>query len=412
MIYKAFEQADIVSGRAVKVSSGFFEGGTLFASQSLFVTSSTQSTISGSNRFDVYNGYYYLDVFPSSTQSSSADQIFAISYGNVNGYGTSYDEYTNVQVRPTKSVFNQYVNSLNNGEVFSVKTQSDVGGTISFVPLSTDFVALSFNSQKTKDTLDPGQFQLTLTNDTTGKCWRIIDDSSFNSGSSDVYNLILGEYDVNGNVKYWNPSANPTGSLNFDNNYTGSLSQTQYFPSYTLAGGASTGGIGLFYSKTGTIIFNPDFLAVASTGMANTIPVLSSTNNYRTTDPTVSSINEPTLRSVYNMIQGVGANTGTQIRVRRSEFVPSRHYFVRVKNREFNYSNNPTFSHQSSQSDNGTFRQKGDIIQQEFLTDPKVYPTSVGLYNSNNELIAVAKLSRPSQKSFINELLIKVRLDF
>ena len=55
---------------------------------------------------------------------------------------------------------------------------------------------------------------------------------------------------------------------------------------------------------------------------------------------------------------------------------------------------------------------RGDIKQTEFLTDPKVYPTSVGLYNNNNELVAVAKLSRPAQKTFSNELLIKVRLDF
>jgi hypothetical protein len=416
MIYKAFEQADIVAGRAVKVSTGFFEGGTLFASQSLFVTSSTQATISGSNRYDVYNGYYYLDVFPSSAQSSSADQIFSIAYGNVNGYGTSYDEYTNIQVRPTKSVFKQYVNSLNNGETFSVKTQTGVGGTISSVSLSTDFVALSFNSQKTKDTLDPGQFQLTLTNDAAGKCWRIIDDSTLNSGSLDVYNLILGEYDANGNVKYWNPSANPTGSLDFSGDYTGSLSQTQYFPSYTLASGTTTGGIGLFYPKTGTIIFNPDFLALVSqytSNMANTIPVLSAASNYRITSPSSGDPNRPTVRAVYNMVQGVGTNTDEQMRIRRSEYVPSRHYFIRVKNREFNYSNNPTFSYQSSQTDaNSVFHQKGDIVQQEFLTDPKVYPTSVGLYNSNNELVAVAKLSRPSQKTFTNELLIKVRLDF
>jgi hypothetical protein len=41
-----------------------------------------------------------------------------------------------------------------------------------------------------------------------------------------------------------------------------------------------------------------------------------------------------------------------------------------------------------------------------------VYPTSVGLYNNNNELVAIAKLSRPAQKTFSNEFLIKVRLDF
>jgi hypothetical protein len=102
------------------------------------------------------------------------------------------------------------------------------------------------------------------------------------------------------------------------------------------------------------------------------------------------------------------------MRIRRSEYVPSRHYFVRVKNRDFNYSNNPTFTYSTATTDavTGEIRQRGDIKQSDFLTDPKVYPTSVGLYNSNNELVAVAKLSRPAQKTFSNELLIKVRLDF
>ena len=44
--------------------------------------------------------------------------------------------------------------------------------------------------------------------------------------------------------------------------------------------------------------------------------------------------------------------------------------------------------------------------------DPKVYPTSVGLYNDANELIAVAKLSQPVAKSFDRELLIRTKIDF
>jgi hypothetical protein len=40
------------------------------------------------------------------------------------------------------------------------------------------------------------------------------------------------------------------------------------------------------------------------------------------------------------------------------------------------------------------------------------YITTVGLYDSDNELVAVAKLSQPTQKTFDSELLIRVRLDF
>jgi len=427
MIYKAFEQADIVSGRATKVSTGFFADGALTTLQSSFVSSSTQETISGSNRFDIYNGYYYLDVFPDSADTTSADQIFSIAYGNVNGYGTSVDEYTNVQVHPTQAVWRQYVNELNGGQSFSVKSQSSVNLTVSSVSLSTDFVALSFNSQKTKDTLDAGQFQLTLQTSGSGgtpKLWRIIDDSTLTpqSGSSDVYNLVLGEYDSNGTATYWSSSAGPgttDGGLTSAQHYVGTVSQAQYYP----AVGSYSGGIGLFYPKSGVVIFNVDFLSVISNSgpVGIAIPKLSDavdagSGNYRANAPTADAKinkNNRIKTAVYQMLISTDCVAGEKLRIRRSEYVPSRHYFVRIKNREFNYTNNPTFSYQTATTDtSGNFHQKGDIIQTDFLTEPKVYPTSVGLYNSNNELVAVAKLSNPAQKTFTNELLVKVRLDF
>ena len=45
-------------------------------------------------------------------------------------------------------------------------------------------------------------------------------------------------------------------------------------------------------------------------------------------------------------------------------------------------------------------------------TDPRTYITSVGLYNDENELLAIAKLSQPILKTKSREALIKVKLDF
>jgi hypothetical protein len=80
----------------------------------------------------------------------------------------------------------------------------------------------------------------------------------------------------------------------------------------------------------------------------------------------------------------------------------SAHYFVRVKNTEYNFSNNPTYVTGS----------EGEFSQPTFLNDPTVYITTVGMYNDRQELLAVGKLSQPIQKSFSKESLIKVRLDF
>ena len=93
---------------------------------------------------------------------------------------------------------------------------------------------------------------------------------------------------------------------------------------------------------------------------------------------------------------------GGDFEARRTENVSTSHYFVRATNREYNYSNNPTFV---TGSDNS-------FAESTFEKDPRTFITTVGLYSDANELIAVAKTSQPVPKSFDKEVLIKVKLDF
>ena len=51
-------------------------------------------------------------------------------------------------------------------------------------------------------------------------------------------------------------------------------------------------------------------------------------------------------------------------------------------------------------------------VKNSSLDQPVSYITTVGLYSADNELLAVAKLSKPVLKSTSREALIKVRLDF
>jgi hypothetical protein len=46
------------------------------------------------------------------------------------------------------------------------------------------------------------------------------------------------------------------------------------------------------------------------------------------------------------------------------------------------------------------------------INNPQTYVTTVGMYNDNNELLAVAKLSKPLVKDFTKEALIRVKLDY
>jgi len=84
------------------------------------------------------------------------------------------------------------------------------------------------------------------------------------------------------------------------------------------------------------------------------------------------------------------------------EIITSNFVFVRARNAEFNYSQNPTFI------DSGS----GGVRYTDFITAPQTFITTVGLYNDNGDLLAVAKLSKPLKKDFTKEALIRVKLDF
>jgi hypothetical protein len=46
------------------------------------------------------------------------------------------------------------------------------------------------------------------------------------------------------------------------------------------------------------------------------------------------------------------------------------------------------------------------------VNSPQTFPTTVGFYNDNSQLLAVAKLSRPLVKDFTKEALVRVKLDW
>ena len=79
--------------------------------------------------------------------------------------------------------------------------------------------------------------------------------------------------------------------------------------------------------------------------------------------------------------------------------------FCRATADEFNYSSNPTFRNSDGEL---VVIDPGDDTGQRTFT----FVTTVGLYNSNNELLGVAKLSRPVEKNDEKDLTVRVRLDF
>ena len=78
-------------------------------------------------------------------------------------------------------------------------------------------------------------------------------------------------------------------------------------------------------------------------------------------------------------------------------------YFCRANNAEFNYSSNPTFV-----DANKRIR----VTSGSNILQTRTYITTIGLYDANDNLLAVAKVNKPITKSPDNEAIFRIRLDF
>lgn len=79
--------------------------------------------------------------------------------------------------------------------------------------------------------------------------------------------------------------------------------------------------------------------------------------------------------------------------------------FCRAGADEFNYSQNPTYVDENNRL---VVIDQGQETTQKSMT----FITTIGLYDANDNLLAVAKLSRPVEKSEQRDVAFRVRLDF
>ena len=346
---------DIVENQVTLVTSGLFSGNA--ATMSAAYTGSIQSEASKGYYYDVWNG-----------TTATAESQFSVTYGHRKGSGSSAAGTLNDS--PARAIYSQYrLLLLNPGD-----TTFTFGDGVS----SDSIYALNFNRARIKDKLDPGNWQLSL---------------AALSGSFFANNVHTGSA-----VKSLNTSFI---SLIDDSGQTQQENLSTAGRVYNIVSGSITGGVfntsapkyyGLAYPDMGILILNG--LALNASASFNTV--------------TGSNVAGDNAWKLYTSISGA-MQYGRTFSVselafagRNEETITSTHFFVRVKNGEYNFSNNPSFV-------TGSF---GDLAQATFINDPKTYITTVGMYNNRQELLAVAKLSKPILKSFQSEALIKVKLDF
>jgi len=140
--------------------------------------------------------------------------------------------------------------------------------------------------------------------------------------------------------------------------------------------------------------FLPDVGVVILNGVALQLPANGGGINLGTTFGIQGT--DLNLNKLYNVIK-LGASGSLQ----SEETVSSNFVFVRVRNSEFNYSTNPS-----------NITSSGELRHDVMINTPQAYITTVGLYNDNNDLLGVAKLSRPLLKDFTKEALVRIKLDY
>jgi hypothetical protein len=176
---------------------------------------------------------------------------------------------------------------------------------------------------------------------------------------------------------------------------TSSLAYTNAGRRYTLGSGsfgdgvmpssATAGVYGYLYPDAGIILLNPASFDISIQNEVWKRP--DNSNRYNNARSLVSYITQFTLQS--------------------QETIPSAYIFCRARNNEFNFSTQTNFI-SSTRNITGS----SNVINNDFIKTPPTYITSVGLYNDNHDLLAVAKLSKPLKKDFTLEALIRVKLDF
>ena len=331
------------------ISSPVWSGGA--TTLTAFYTGSAQSGSSGD---------YYYDVFDKVGTDTTREVQFAIAYGHFDGSGSLSTSAGN---NPSKAVYRQFRNICIRNANSDSKFEFPETNTSN---VFKDIYVINVNRARYRERIDPGNWELRLGSGDPGQI-KLIDDSGATADSSvnasqRVFNVISGSIATGTAVS---PAGEAASSFN-----------------------TAVGSYGLFYPELGLIILNATRLdqgtAASPAGLALATVESTGTNDNN------------------SMKLFTKFDDADYFQARREEQIKSSHFFCRVESDKYNWSQNPTYF-------TGT---NAELTNTTFIQDPKAYITTVGLYNDNNELLAVAKLSQPLLKSRDREAVIKVRLDF
>jgi hypothetical protein len=308
---------------------------------------------------------YYMEVWSDSPEIPCSKVQYKIIYADYSGGGAI--DYGGLDHETmTKAMYSQYSNILLNAQTKKFVIDNEEQDYVYIIDVKRDMYDTS---------MDPGNWELNL-----GSI-----NSSATTGSSTLNSITFNTW--------------PTTGRYIDSTVTSSRQEVHLSnKTYDVVQGNLEDGItmdpsilGLFYPNHGVIVLSGQRLDSLYGFNTNRNIQKNGSNPYRL----FTSISGASAPDTYFDASGdpIGFK-GRKLIIRNSKYI-----FVRIKNQLFNYTNNPSYT----TGDDGT-------IKPEFIGQETVYITSIGLYNNQKELMAVAKLSAPYKKNPTEEALFTVRV--
>jgi len=292
----------------------------------------------------------YIPIYESDpVLNPDAEIQFSINYGHIFGSGSSPINPLVAGITPTRISYGQ-IRTLINGDENTLINFGTGNNE------SKDIIVINLERARYKEKLFLNTFNLHL------------------SGSSGLIQLTNNSKDSN-TINYCD-----AGRI-FD------IVSGSNGNSITSGGVTVSGSYGKFLPDVGLILLNPSSL---------TLPFMSGGVDLNLDYNSNNNATENNNTSIYNLI-----NNGGYFSLNSEETITSDYIFVRVRNNEFNYTTNPS-----------VINSNGEFYYTSLVNNPQTFITTVGLYNDANELLAVAKLSKPLKKDFTKECLIRVKIDF
>lgn len=357
MAYKIFTplsaSSDIITIiGGTEVTTGLWSGDT--GSLAAIYTSSVQVGVSGEFYYDLYDG----------SSPTDSDIQFSVAYGHISGGASPSVISLNTSTVPTQVTYAQYRNILLDKGI----QKFSFGGVE-----SDDIYVINIQRSRLKQAIDPGNWQLSLSG--SRGIISLVDDSGL--GTAVAGNLVA---DNVHNIR--------SGSLTL----SGTVNQ------------ADTTVYGLVFPDYGVIVLRPAAISSSVGFQPNNSSNIARTNSSAPFAPYTGSGVTSYQYAHEGLVRAISGSMAANYPfiARSAEKITSTNYFIRLRNNEYNYSNNTTYY-------TGSLPQQ---VLEPFRFKPITYVTTIGLYNDQNELLAIAKLSKPVQKSIDKEALIRVRLDY